>query len=104
MPGAPQALGANREHQGNTSKELRCVLLRGWSGEQLRCLYYAGCVGSKQKLEVTTLLEHYDLVTVSETWRGKSHNLSLPTNGYRLSEETSEDEGWRSWSLNQKAD
>lgn len=92
------------KHKGNTSKELRGVL-RKWSGQQLRCLYTNACsVGNRQKqLEVTTLLENCDLVAITEIWWDKSHNLSLLINGYGLSEEKREEEGWRGCSLNQEA-
>jgi len=36
-------------------------------------------MGNKQKLEVTVLLESYDLIALIETWWDKSHDWSAAT-------------------------
>lgn len=42
------------------------------------------CMGNKQELEVSMLLQSYNLVAITETWWGKSHDWSVVIDGYRL--------------------
>jgi len=42
-------------------------------------------MGNKQEeLEVTVLLESYDIITITETWWDESHGWSAAVNDYRV--------------------
>jgi len=87
-PGARQVIGANRETpvkylqgiRGCSSKKVT------WPTAQLKRLYTSACsMGKKQEeWEATVLLESYDLLAITETWWGESHNRSAAVNGYTL--------------------
>jgi len=53
---------------------------------QLKCIYANACsMGIKQEeLEAVVLLENKDIVAVTETWWGDSHNWSAAMGGYKL--------------------
>ncbi|KAK4811256.1 hypothetical protein QYF61_022153 [Mycteria americana] len=87
-PGDTEATGAKREtpvkclkaHKGCSSmKEARTTA-------QLKCLYTnAHSMGNKQEeLEAIVHQENYDMVAITETWWGDSHNWSAAMDGYKL--------------------
>ncbi|KAK4815431.1 hypothetical protein QYF61_002646 [Mycteria americana] len=53
---------------------------------QLKCLYTnARSMGNKQEeLEAIVHQENYDMVAITETWWGESHNWSAAMDGYKL--------------------
>jgi len=52
---------------------------------QLKCLYTNACsMGNKQELETIMQLENYDLIAITETWWGKSHNWNTVIEGSKL--------------------
>ncbi|KAK4815580.1 hypothetical protein QYF61_004097 [Mycteria americana] len=86
--GDTEAIGAKREtpvkrlkaHKGCSSmKETRTTA-------QLKCLYTnARNMGDKQEeLEAIVHQENYDMVAITETWWGDSHNWSAAMDGYKL--------------------
>ncbi|KAK4826884.1 hypothetical protein QYF61_012072 [Mycteria americana] len=86
--GDTEATGAKREtpvkrlkaHKGCSSmKETRVIA-------QLKCLYTnARSMGNKQEeLEAIVHQENYDMVAITETWWGDSHNWSAVMDGYKL--------------------
>ncbi|KAK4813002.1 hypothetical protein QYF61_004178 [Mycteria americana] len=87
-PGDTEAIGAKREtpvkrlkaHKGCSSlKETRVTA-------QLKCLYTdARSMGNKQEeLGAIVHQENYDMVAITETWWGDSHNWSAAMDGYKL--------------------
>ncbi|KAK4816014.1 hypothetical protein QYF61_011004 [Mycteria americana] len=87
-PGDTEAIGAKREmpvkhlkaHKGCSSvKETQ-------TAAQLKCLHTnARSMGNKQEeLEATVHQENYDMVAITETWWGDSHNWSAAMDGYKL--------------------
>ena len=86
-PGAPEVIGGNRGTLVKYLKGTKVYSSKKVSqlAAQLKCLYTnARCVGTKQKLEATVLLESYDLVAIAETWWDESHDWSAALNSYRL--------------------
>ncbi|KAK4806205.1 hypothetical protein QYF61_001128 [Mycteria americana] len=86
--GDTEAIGAKREmpvkrlkaRKGCSSmKETRMTA-------QLKCLYTnARSMGNKQEeLEAIVHQENYDMVAITETWWGDSHNWSAAMDGYKL--------------------
>ena len=60
-------------------------LQKGNTAEAEVPLHQCSSMGNQQEeLEVTTLLESYDLVAITETWWDESHDWSVVINGYRL--------------------
>jgi len=81
-PVAPEVIGANRETPVKDLRGIRgcCSKKMTQPTAQLKCLYTdAHSMGNKQKLEVTVLLESYDLIALIETWWDKSHDWSAAT-------------------------
>lgn len=62
------------------------------SAAQLKCMdTKAGCMCNKQdKLEAQVQQEGYDIVTITDTWWGASHNWSATMDRYSSSGETGE--------------
>ncbi|KAK4810724.1 hypothetical protein QYF61_007698 [Mycteria americana] len=87
-PGDTEATGGKRE------TPVKCLKARkGCSSvketrmtAQLKCLYTnARSMGNKQdELEAIVHQENYDMVAITETWWGDSHNWSAAMDGYKL--------------------
>ncbi|KAK4821278.1 hypothetical protein QYF61_017642 [Mycteria americana] len=87
-PGDTEATGAKRE------TPVKCLKARKGSSSmkearttaQLKCLYTnARSMGNKQEeLEAIVHQENYDMVAITETWWGDSHNWSAAMDGYKL--------------------
>jgi len=85
---APEVSGAN--------KKIPMKHLKGKKGcsamkvtrptAQMKCLYTnTRSMGNKQEeLEAIVLLESYDLIAITETWWGESHDWNVALDGYRL--------------------
>ncbi|KAK4830434.1 hypothetical protein QYF61_011142 [Mycteria americana] len=75
--GHPQA-----DHQTDTQSLYRSFA----TSSQLKCLYTnARSMGNKnEELEAIVHQENYDMVAITETWWGDSHNWSAAMDGYKL--------------------
>ncbi|KAK4810956.1 hypothetical protein QYF61_013364, partial [Mycteria americana] len=85
--GDTEARGAKREMPVKRLKARRgCSSMKEtWTTAQLKCLYTnARSMGNKQEeLEAIVHQENYDMVAITETWWGDSHNWSAAMDGYK---------------------
>ncbi|KAK4806799.1 hypothetical protein QYF61_005595 [Mycteria americana] len=87
-PGDTEATGGKRETPVKRLKARKgCSYMKeAWVTAQLKCLYTnARSMGNKQEeLEAIVHQENYDMVAITETWWGDSHNWSAAMDGYKL--------------------
>ncbi|KAK4815791.1 hypothetical protein QYF61_007231 [Mycteria americana] len=87
-PGDTEATGAKRETPVKRLKARKgCSSMKeARTTAQLKCLYTnARSMGNKQEeLEAIVHQENYDMVAITETWWGDSHNWSAAMDGYKL--------------------
>ncbi|KAK4826282.1 hypothetical protein QYF61_007129 [Mycteria americana] len=87
-PGDTEATGAKRETPVKCLKARKgCSSMKeARTTAQLKCLYTnARSMGNKQEeLEAIVHQENYDMVAITETWWGDSHNWSAVMDGYKL--------------------
>ncbi|KAK4827614.1 LOW QUALITY PROTEIN: hypothetical protein QYF61_019539 [Mycteria americana] len=86
--GDTEATGAKRETPVERLKARKgCSSMKETQvTAQLKCLYTNACsMGNKQEeLEAIVYQENYDMVAITETWWGDSHNWSAAMDGYKF--------------------